>query len=174
MIHHIFQERNVGFHAANAEFTERPVHALTSLGKIRTPSCDLDEQRIVVRGERGSGVSGSAVQANTEARRRAVGRKLSVVGSEIVCGIFCGHAALQCRTVQRHRVLLGQGKRWLLELVILRDQDLRSHQVDAGHHFCNRVLDLNARVHFDEIPFLRIHIVEKFHRAGIAVFRLTR
>src|SRR5579859_8114602 len=34
MIHNVFKERNIRFHAANAKFPERAVHALASFGKI--------------------------------------------------------------------------------------------------------------------------------------------
>ena len=52
-----------------------------------------------------------------------------------------------------------------MQLVPLCDENLRADQVEPGHHFRHGVLDLDARVHFDEIKRLAIHIHEKFHRA---------
>ena len=47
-----------------------------------------------------------------------------------------------------------------------RQQDLAAHQVDAGHHLGDRVLDLNARVHLDEIERAAVDVDEKLDRAG--------
>ena len=41
-----------------------------------------------------------------------------------------------------------------VQRVALRDQDLRAHEVDAGDHLGDRVLDLDARVHLDEEPLV--------------------
>ena len=54
----------------------------------------------------------------------------------------------------------------------LRDQDLRLDQVDAGDHFGDGVLDLDARVDFDEVELLGVDVVEEFDGAGVAVVRL--
>ncbi len=56
-----------------------------------------------------------------------------------------------------------------MKRVALRDEDLCLDQVDAGHHFGDGMLHLNARVDLDEIPLLRIDVVEKFDGASIAV-----
>ena len=56
----------------------------------------------------------------------------------------------------------------------LRDENLRLHQVDAGDHFGDGVLDLDARVDFDEIPLLGIDVVEEFDGAGVAVVGFAR
>ena len=174
VVHHVFQKRNVGFDAANSEFAQRPVHPLARFRKMCTPRRDFDEQRIVVRGEHGAGIGRSPVKANAEARRRPIRRKLPVVRRKVVCRVLGGHAALQGSAVQRHRFLLRQRKRCFVQLVTLCDQNLRAHQVDAGHHFRDRVLHLNTRIHLDEIPVSRIHVVEKFHRARIAIAGFAR
>jgi hypothetical protein len=56
----------------------------------------------------------------------------------------------------------------------LRDEDLRAHQVHARDHFRDRVLHLNARIHFDEIPLQGINVVEKLNRPRVAVPGLAR
>jgi len=48
------------------------------------------------------------------------------------------------------------------------------HQVDAGDHLRNRVLNLNARVYFDEVPLARVDIMEKLDGAGVPIIRFTR
>ena len=59
-----------------------------------------------------------------------------------------------------------------MEGVTLRDQNLGPHDIETGHHFRDRVLHLDAGIHFDEEPLVPIQIVEKFYRAGIVVTNL--
>ena len=56
-----------------------------------------------------------------------------------------------------------------MERIALRDLNLRAHEVDAGDHLGDGVLDLNAGIDLDEIPLLSVGIEEKFNRAGIAI-----
>ena len=51
----------------------------------------------------------------------------------------------------------------------LRDQDLRAHQINARDDLRHRVLHLDARVHLDEKPFVRVEIEQKLDRAGVVV-----
>src|SRR5205823_2670137 len=48
------------------------------------------------------------------------------------------------------------------------DLDLRSHQVDAGYHFGDRVLYLDARVHFEEVE-VALRVDEELDRTGAHV-----
>jgi len=61
-----------------------------------------------------------------------------------------------------------------VELVALRDENLRAHEIDAGDHFGHGVLDLNAGIDLDEIPLLRINIVEKLDGSRITIVGLAR
>src|SRR6266436_8957571 len=70
MIHDVFDEWDIGFHAADAEFAQRAVHPLTSFGKIRAPGRDFDEQRVVIGGKHGARVSSAAIQTNAKSCRR--------------------------------------------------------------------------------------------------------
>src|SRR5581483_11372778 len=47
------------------------------------------------------------------------------------------------------------------------DEELRLHEVDAGHQLGHRMLDLNARVHLDEVELSVL--VEELQRAGAAI-----
>src|SRR5271163_131987 len=51
------------------------------------------------------------------------------------------------------------------------DADLLQDEVDVGDHFGHRMLDLNARIHLDEIEFTVL--VEKFDRPNTEIFDLT-
>jgi hypothetical protein len=46
------------------------------------------------------------------------------------------------------------------------DVDLRLDDVDAGHLLGDGVLDLDARVHLDEVELARVHIHQELDRAG--------
>src|SRR5262249_23364520 len=59
------------------------------------------------------------------------------------------------------------------EALAAGDQQLRLHQVDAGDELGDRVLDLDAGVHLDEVELAVL--VEELHGAGAAVAdRLAR
>ena len=49
------------------------------------------------------------------------------------------------------------------------DQDLRLDDVDAGDLFGDGVLDLNARIDFDEVELVRVAIDQELDRAGVLV-----
>ena len=49
------------------------------------------------------------------------------------------------------------------------DEYLRPDDVDARDFFGDGVLDLNARIDFDEVKFVRLGIDEKLDRAGVLV-----
>ena len=51
------------------------------------------------------------------------------------------------------------------------DADLLLHEVDAGDHLGHRVLDLDARVHLDEVELAVL--VQELERAGAAVADLA-
>ncbi len=165
---------NVGFHAADAEFAQRAVHALASFGQVLAPGGDFHQQRIVVGGKHRAGIRGAAIEANAKSGGRAIGGNAPVIGREILFRVFGGDAALQRGAVERDFFLLRQRKRLFVQLVPLRDENLRAHQVDAGDHFRDGVFHLNARVDFDEIPFLRVDVVQEFDGAGIAIAGMAR
>ena len=174
VIDDVFDERDVGGDAANAKFAQRAIHAIAGFVEMLAPSGDFDEQRIVIGGENRACVSGAAVETDAESRGRAIRRNFSVVGREIVLRIFGGDAALQRGAVERDIFLARQRHRRFVQFVALRHQNLRLHEVDAGHHFGDGVLDLNARIDLDEVNLLLIDVVEKFNGASIAVVRFAR
>src|SRR5260370_1208344 len=74
----------------------------------------------------------------------------------------------------RNSRLLRQRHRWLVEFMALRDENLRTHEINAGNHFGHGVLDLDTRINLDEIPILRINIVEELDGSRIAIVGLAR
>ena len=99
---------------------------------------------------------------------------LAVVGNEVLGRVFGGDAALHGVTVQRHAILTRQIHLRTVQCQALRDLNLAADQVDAGHHFRDRVLHLYARVDFDEVPLARVRIHQEFHRARVDVARGAR
>ena len=170
----VFEEQDVGLDAADAELAQGAIHAMAGAFERGVPGGDLHQQGVVIGRERRAGVGCAAVQTDAEAGRRAVGGQLAVVGREIIFGVFGGDAALDGRTVERDVALLGKRKRRRVQRMPLGDADLGLHQVDSGDHFGDGVLDLDARVDFDEVPAVGVGVEQKFERAGVAVAGLFR
>ena len=63
----------------------------------------------------------------------------------------------------------GQTDLGAVERITLRDQNLRTHDVDVGHDLGDGVLDLDARVHLDEEPRVAVHVVEELDGSGVVV-----
>ena len=76
--------------------------------------------------------------------------------------------------VQRDLVLLREADFRAVQRVALRDLDLAAHDIDAGDHFGDRVLHLDARIHFDEEPLVAIDVDQELDRAGVVVLRRAR
>ena len=74
-------------------------------------------------------------------------------------------AALDRVTALRE-ALLREGQR-----LARRDAQLRVHQIDAGHAFGDRMLDLQARVHLEEIEarVVAVAFEQELARAGVAI-----
>ena len=82
-------------------------------------------------------------------------------GREIVVGILC---------IQAHFNRMAAGLGWIAqEGLAARNVDLQLHQIEAGSAFGDRMLDLQAGIHFHEVELLSLWIVEEFHGAGIVV-----
>ena len=167
--HHILEERHVGLHAADAELAQGAVHAVEGDREGLAGRGDLDQQRVVKRRDRAAGRAHARVEAHAEAGGTAVGDNLPVIRGESVGRVLRGHAALHGKAVARDGLLRGQGQFGAVQARSRRDEDLRTHEVDAGDLFGHGVLDLNARVHLDEEPFVAVVVVEEFDRARVVV-----
>ncbi len=161
-------EFDIRRHAAHPEFAQGPVHAGDGLFRGLGMGGDLDQQRIVEAGDDAPGIGGAAVEPDAVAGGRAIGGDAAVVRDEVVQRVLGRDPALQGVTVQMHIGLaggaggLGQGR-------ALGDQDLGLHDVDAGDLLGHGMLDLDARVHLDEVELLAVHIHQEFDGAGVLV-----
>src|SRR6266850_438229 len=173
MVHDVLDERNIRLYTPNTELAKSAVHALAGFGKIRAPSRDFDKQRVVIGSEHRAGVRGTPVQSNPKTSGRTVSRNFPIVGGEVFLRVFGGHPALQRCAIEWHAFLRWQRERRLMQPMSLRNQNLRTNEIDARHHFRYGVLHLDARIDFDEIPLPRIDVVKKLHRPDIAVILVS-
>ena len=147
VVEHCLEEGNVGRDTSDAELRKTAASASDRSREIAAPTGHLDQHRVEVRTDLGTGVDSPAIQTDAAAARRTIGGDLSRVGTKPRSRILCGDAALQGGPPQGE-VMLLQAE--LLEGLPERDAHLRLHQVDIRHLLSHRVLHLNARVHLDE------------------------
>ena len=165
----IFQKRNVGLHAADAELTQRAVHALAGHREIAAHRGDLHQHRVVEWRDHRAGVARGGIEADAKTGGRAVVENAAVVGREIFLGILGGDAALDRKAIARDLILRGDGHLGAEERFAAGDEDLRTHEVDASDALGDGVLDLDARVHLDEEPVVLVHVIEELDGARVVV-----
>src|SRR5690606_17826094 len=168
------KEGEVGGHAPNAEFAQRPDHAGDRLLRRWRPCRHLFQERIVVAGDDRAGIGGSAIQSDAEAGRPTIGSDAPVVGNEILLRVFGGDAALQRMTVQPDGLLRGDAAFRRADGRAIEEVDLRLDDVDTRDLLRHRMLDLNARIDLDEIDVAAIGIHEELDGAGTDIARLAR
>ena len=155
MLQDVRDERDVCLDAADMLLADRAQRLAAQTLKRLVMTGDLNEQRIVIRGDLRADVGIAAVQAHAVAAGRAVGGDLADVGQEVVLGILGRNAALHCIATRDHVRLLADADLLIKQRIALGNQDLRAHQIHTGQFFGNRVLDLDARVHLDEVVIAR-------------------
>ena len=165
----VFQKRDIGLHAANAEFAQRAVDARQSDFKSRAADRQFHQERIVKRRDDRAGCALRAVETNAQTGGAAISENLSVIRRETLFRVFGRDARLNRETDARDLVLRRNRDFRVVQFVALRDKNLRAHQVHAGDLFRHGMLDLDARVHLDEKPFVGIDIEQKFHGSGVVV-----
>ena len=166
----VFQKRNVRLHAAYPELAQRAIHALQRGIKGLCAHRQLNQQRIVKRRDHRTAVAHATVEPHAKTAGTAIRQNAAVVGLEFIFRVLRRDAALHGVTIARNVFLRGNANFLAVHRLAVGDENLRTHQIQAGDDFRDRVFHLNARVHLDEEPFLRVLIVKKFHRAGVVVF----
>ena len=104
------------------------------------------------------------IDAHAEPAGRMIGQDLAGRGPERL-RVFRIDAALDGVAVEFHVVLRE------LEVAAGGDADLLDHEVDVGDHLGHRMLDLDARVHLDEIELAVL--VQEFDGADAEIFELA-
>src|SRR5437870_5571238 len=161
------QERNVRFHAADAKFLQAALHAAGGVKKAQAVRRHLDQQGIIERRDHGARKRRAGIEADAHAAGRAVMAEPAVIRHEVVARILGRHAALKGEAVRAHVVLRRQANVWIGEGPSLGDQDLALDDVHAGDLLGDGVLDLDARIDFDEVEEAGIGIKEEFDGAGV-------
>src|SRR6266702_5937827 len=137
----------------------------------RRPRRHLYEQRVIGAGDDGPGVGRAGIQPHAEPRRAAVRSNAPVVRNEIVLRIFGSYAALQRMGADANLLLRRYSTLRRTDSCTARDPDLRLHQVYARRALGDGVLDLDARIHLDEIETAGVCILQKLNRAGVEIAR---
>ena len=147
IVQHGLQEGDVGGDAADAELGQGAAGAGHGGRVVAAAAGQLDQHRVEVRADLGAGVDGAAVEPDTGAAGGTVAGDLADVGPEAVGRVLGGDAALQGGALELDRLL---GEAQVREGLAGGDAQLRLHEVDVGDFLGDGVLDLDARVHFDE------------------------
>src|SRR5690606_37244051 len=152
-------QRDVGPDAVDDHLRKRNAHAADRLFAVGAVDDQLADHRVVVRWH-----AVAFVDVRIHAHAGAAG------GVEVLDQAGRGHERLRIlgvdaafdRVAAQHDVFLPDR-----QLLPRRDQQLLADQVDAGDHFGDRVLALDAGVHLDEIeaPVL----VQELERARAAI-----
>ena len=95
--------------------------------------------------------------------RRAIAHQAADRGQEVAVGVFGVDAAFDRPALELHVVLLDR------ELFAGGDADHLLDEVEAGDEFGHRMLDLQARVHFEEEE-IAVLVDDEFDRARAFVF----
>ena len=167
MVDQLFQERQVGRHAADTELTQRPIHAPCRFVGGGSPGGDLDQQGVVIAGDEGAGVGGAAVEPDAEAVGGVVGQDAAIVGNEVGFRVLGGDAALKGEAVEGD-VLLSRHS-GAADAMALGDANLSLDQIHARHFLGDGVLDLDARIDLDEIEGAAVGIEQELDGAGVLV-----
>ena len=170
----VLEELQIGRDAAHAEFPQRAVHPRRRLAWRMPPCGDLHQQGVVEWGNDRARVGGAAIETHAEAGRAAISRDTPVVGRKPLLRILGGDTALHRMPVQANVLLARQQTVRIADGCPFADADLRFHDVNACHFLRNGVLDLNARIHLDEVELPGIGVHQELDGAGVGILRCAR
>src|ERR1700693_405130 len=159
MIEYLLVQRNIGLDAFDDHLGESVAHACDGRISRVAVGDDLADHGVI---ERWYVVTGVDVAVDPNAR--TAGRMPQTDGSgrgHEAFGVFGVDAAFH-RVAPNLNVVLSVGQ-WFAR----GDEQLRFDYVDAGHQFGHGMLDLHARVHFDEIEFVVLE--QELERARVAI-----
>ena len=148
----VHQDRDVRFHAADAEFAQAAVHAVERLSVRARRDRQLDEHGVVIRRDDSAVDAEGAIEAHPESAGASIGEDFAKIRRKSVFWILGGDPALDGITGFFDVGLLRQSKGFVVQGVALGNENLAAHDVDARHFFRDGMLDLNPWIHLDEIP----------------------
>ena len=131
----------------------------------------LHQQRVVGARDDRAGVGGAGIQPDTKPRRTAIGRDPPVVGNEVVFRILGCDPALQGMGIDPDVLLRGHAAVRRTDPRAAGDADLRLDDIDAGRALRDRVLDLDARIHLDEVEPAGVGVLQELDGARVEIVR---
>ena len=140
------------------------------IDKVAAPGGDLHQQRIVERRDHRAGERRAGVEPNAHAARRAVVRRCGRSRAETCWRDLRSSRGTEWRSRAFGSLLLtarpisGSASGMPCATRIWRLDD-----VDAGDFFGDGVLDLDARIDFDEVELVGVGIDQELDRAGVLV-----
>src|SRR5262249_29981241 len=150
-----------------AEFLKTAFHPPGGIDEPQAMGRYLDEQRIIERRDDGARESSAGIKTNAHAAGRAIMAEPAVIGHEVVRWVFGRYPALEGGAVRDHRVLVAEPDLRIGQGQPLGDQDLCLDDVKAGDFLGDGVLDLDARIDFDEVELPGVNVEEELDRAGV-------
>ena len=153
-----------GRHPVDDELVEGAKHAVARLLAIDAAHDEFREQGIVVSWDVAPG-GDAAVHANERPARLHVSSDPSRSGEEVPPGILGVDAAFD-------RVAVGCDPQ-ACERATKRDLDLEGDHIEARHHLGDGVLDLDPRVHLQEVEGA-VLVEDALDRTGVDIPGLLR
>src|SRR5208282_4478799 len=160
------EETDVGADTGDGVFVESATEPRNGFFAAVAPGDQLAQQRIVFQWH-GIALVYALIEADAGARRRVPRQNFARRRKEVVVGIFRIQANFHSVAARRDR-LPGKG-----QAVARGNGDLQLDQVKTGDLFGNRVLNLQARIHFQEIE-IEAGVHEEFHGAGVDIAARAR
>ena len=117
-----------------------------ALGRSSAQAIELRDHRVVEDRHLEAG-GRAAVVADAGPRRRRAAAECG----RATAGNCCRDPRRRCGTRSRGPCGVSSACRIEVEPLAARDADLPAHEIDAGHHLRDRMLDLQPRVHLEEV-----------------------
>ena len=159
---HGVEEASVVGDAADLVAIQRILHGGDRRRPIGAVGDELRDHGIVEHRDLGALVHARIDAAGLARRGLAIAREAPYGGDEAPRRVFGVDAAFQ-RPAVSPDILLTEGQG-----LASGDSDLLLHQVDAGDHLGDWMLNLEPRVHFQEIE-VPLLVGDEFHRTGGAI-----
>ena len=163
MGHQRRQERHVVRHAADVELVQRAAHAIDRLVASLAVRAELGDHRVVEHRDLAALVD-AGIDADVGSRLGfAVLHQAPRGRQEVAERVFSVETRLDGPALQLHVLLLER------QLAARRHADHQLDQVEAGDQLGHRMLDLQARVHLEEVE-LAVLVDDELDGAGALVF----
>ncbi len=155
-----FVQRDSGLNALDDELVEGPAHSGKGFLPVSPMGNDFSDHRVVERDNHHVRFH-RRIDAHTEPARRVIPGDHSRTGREPL-RIFCINATFKTVPAELDVLLFER------EGLPIRKPDLLLDEIDAGHHFGDRMLHLDPSVHLHEEEVV-VFVEQKLHGPNIPV-----